>query len=93
MTRRPVHFHIGLDEAGDRRVRLRGAAELRRYRERQRLQPRIVIVVACGTGQAVWRNGMHRRRWLVLTEQARGDRRCFLMTLKRAPLVSPVRPF
>lgn len=93
MMRRLLHFHIGLDEAGDRRVRLRSAAELRRYRERQRLQPRVVIVVACAPGQAVWRNGMHRRRWLVLMEQARGDRRCFLMTLRRKPLVSPVPPF
>lgn len=93
MTRHLAHFHIGLDEAGDRRVRLRSAAELRRYRERQRLQPKVVIVVACGTGQPVWRNGMHRRRWLVLMEQSRGDRRCFLMTLRRKPLISPVRPF
>lgn len=93
MTRRPVHFHIGLDQAGDRRLRLRSVAELRRYRERQRLQPKIMVVVACAMGQPVWRNGMHRRRWLLLTEQSRGDRRCFLMTLSRPPLVPPVRPF
>jgi hypothetical protein len=93
MTRRPVHFHLGLDQAGDRCLRMRGAAELRRCRERQRLRPKLVTIVTCGTGQAVWRNGMHRRRWLLLTEQARGDRRCFLMTLRRPPLVSPVRPF
>ena len=93
MTRRLTHFHVGLDQQGQRHMRLRSAVEVRRARERKRLHPVIVFVVTCGTGQAVWRNGMHRRRWLLLTEQARGDRRCFLMTLRRPPLVSPMKPF
>ncbi len=50
-------------------------------------------MLVCGTGREVWRNGMHRRRWMLLTEQVRGDRRCFLTTLKQPPLVSPIRPF
>ena len=60
--------------------------------ERQRLCP-VIVVVACGAAQPRWRNGLQRRRWLLLTEQVRGDRRCFLMTLRRPPLVSPISPF
>ena len=92
MIRRPLHFHLGLDHTGHRHVRLRDCAELRRVRERSRLYP-VVVVVAVGGRQPRWRNGLQRRRWLLLTEQVRGDRRCFLMTLRRPPLVPPVRPF
>ena len=69
------------------------AAEVRRCRERRRLQPKIAWAVPCGAGREVWRNGLHRRRWLLLTAQVQGDRRCFLMTLKRPPLVAPTFPF
>ncbi len=93
MTRHSIHFHVGLDHTGHRHVRLRGVAELRRAKERQRMQPKVVLVVAPLPGRAVWRNGLHQRRWLALVEQSRGDRRCFLMTLKRAPFVVPLRPF
>ena len=92
MTRLTHLFHLGIDHTGHRHVRMRDAAEMRRTRERQRLHP-VVIVVAAGGMQPRWRNGMQRRRWLLLTEQCRGDRRCFQMTLGRAPLVPPTRPF
>ena len=92
MIRRPLHFHLGMDHTGHRHVRLRDPAEMRRARERQQLHP-VVIVVAVGGMQPRWRNGMQRRRWLLLTEECRGDRRGFQMTLGRAPLVSPTRPF
>ncbi len=88
MTRRPHHFHLGMDHTGHRHVRLRDPAEMRRARERRLLQP-VVIVVAAGGMQPRWRNGMQRRRWLALTEESRGDRRCFLMTLSRPPLIRP----
>ena len=92
MTRRPNHFHLGMDHTGHRHVRLRDPAEMRRTRERRLLQP-VIIVVAAGGMQPRWRNGMQRRRWLLLTEESRGDRRCFLMTLSCRALVPPVRPF
>jgi hypothetical protein len=90
---RHVHFHVGLDAQGCRCWRMRSPAEVRRCRERVRLQPKIVWVIACRPGREVWRNGLHRRTWAVLADQVRGDRRCFLTTLKRPPLVSPTRPF
>ena len=86
------HFHLGLDQTGHRHVRLRATAEMRRTRERRSLHP-VVIIVAVGAMQPRWRNGLQRRRWLLLTEQVRGDRRCFLMTLRRPPLVPPVTLF
>lgn len=93
MIRRPMHLHVGLDHTGERHVRQKSAAESRRAAERHRLQPKLVLLVATSPGRAVWRNGLHRRRWLVLLAQTQGDRRCFLMTLKRAPLVVPFRAF
>ncbi len=92
MTRRPHHFHLGLDHAGDRHRRLRDGAECRRARERHLLHP-VVVLVASGAQQPRWRNGLQRRRWMLLTEQIRGDRRCFQMTLRRPPLISPIIPF
>ena len=92
MRRQHLHFHLGHDDGGHRHVRRRGAAEVRRAVERKRLQPEVVIV-ACGFGQVRWRNGMQRRRFMALSEQVRGDRCCFLMTLRRPPLIRPVRPF
>ncbi len=65
---------------------------LRRCRARRALKPKIVLS-PCGAAQEVWRNGLHRRSWLILLAQSRGDRRCFLMTLKRPPLVCPTPPF
>jgi len=91
--KRFVHYHLGLDDGGGRCWRMRTAAEVRRCRERQRLQPKIATFHVCSPGREVWRNGMHRRVWFVLAEQVRGDRRCFLTTLKRPPLVSPTPPF
>ncbi len=91
MIRRPFHFHLGLDHTGHRHVRLRDPAEMRRVRERRQLHP--VVIVAVAGVQPRWRNGLQRRRWLILTEATRGDRRCFLMTLRRRPLVPPVMPF
>ena len=88
MTRRPQHFHLGLDHTGHRHRRLRDVAELRRLHERRLLHP-VVILVANGASQPRWRNGLQRRRWLILTEQVRGDRRCFLMTLARPALIPP----
>ena len=88
MTWRTHHFHLGMDQFGDRHVRLRDRAEMRRARERRLLQP-VVIMVAAGGLQPRWRNGLQRRRWLLLTEECRGDRRCFQMTLGRPPLVRP----
>lgn len=88
MNRRWLHFHLGLDRTGHRHLRLRGPAEMRRVRERRLLHP-VVVVVAVRALQPRWRNGMQRRRWLLLTEQVRGDRRCFLMTMPRPPLVPP----
>jgi hypothetical protein len=91
--KRDVHFHHGLDDGGGRCWRMRTAAEVRRCRERQRLQPRIAMLQVCGPGREIWRNGLHYRRWVLLAAQFRGDRRCFLTTLKRPPLVSPILPF
>ena len=88
-----LRFHLGLDAQGHRCWRMRSPAEVRRCRERVRLQPKIAWVVACGPGREVWRNGLHRKRWMLLAAQVRGDRRCFLTTLKRPPLVSPNPPF
>jgi len=88
-----VHFHIGLDAQGHRCWRMRTAAEVRRCREWQHLQPKIAALPACGPGREIWRNAMHRRRWVLLAAQSRGDRRCFLTTLKHPPLVSPTPPF
>ena len=81
-----------MDRTGQRCLRLRGAAEVSRCRSRVALQPKIVLA-AGGRAQEVWRNGMHRRVWLLLLDQARGDRRCFLMTLKQPPLIHPTLPF
>lgn len=92
MITRSQHYHLGMDHTGHRHVRRRDQAEVRRARERQRLFP-VVVVVASGAAQPRWRNGLQRRRWLLLTEQVRGDRRCFLMTLCRPPLVRPIAPF
>lgn len=92
MIRRTHHFHLGTDHTGHRHLRLRDPAEMRRARERRLLQP-VVVVAITGGMQPRWRNGMQRRRWLMLTEECRGDRRCFLMTLPRRPLVPPVLPF
>ena len=92
MSRRPLHFHLGLDHTGHRHRRLRDSAEIRRAREQRLLHP-IMVVVACGATQPRWRNGLQRRRWLILSQQVRGDRRCFLMTLRLPPLVSPIIPF
>ena len=47
MTRRKLHFHLGMDHTGHRHLRLRDPAEMRRARERRLLHP-IVIVVAAG---------------------------------------------
>jgi hypothetical protein len=91
--RRELWFHHGVDDGGGRCWRMRSAAEIRRCRERQKLQPKIVALAVCCPGREVWRNGMHRRRWTVLVAQLRGDRRCFLTTLKRPPLVPPTLPF
>ena len=92
MIKRPHHFHLGLDHTGHRHRRLRDGAEIRRVHEQRRLHP-VVIIVACGGLQPRWRNGLQRRRWMLLTSQVRGDRRCFLMTLRRPPLISPIIPF
>ncbi|HYZ64260.1 MAG TPA: hypothetical protein VE650_17555 [Acetobacteraceae bacterium] len=93
MMRRPVLFHIAIDADGGRCCRMRSAAEARRCREQRRLMPKLVWMVPCGVGREIWRNGLHRRRWIVLCEQVRGDRRCFLTTMKRPPLVPPIEPF
>jgi hypothetical protein len=88
-----TRFHVGLDHAGHRHLRLRNISEVRRAREMRLLFPVVIIAGSCHGGQARWRNGMHHRRWLIVTGQVRGDRRGFLMTLRRPPLVPPVRPF
>ncbi len=93
MKRVAHHYHLGLDHSGHRHVRLRGAAEVRRALLRRRLHPEILVVLACRILQPRWRNGLQRRHFLLLTEQVRGDLRCFLMTLRRPPLIPPVRPF
>lgn len=92
MIRHRLHFHLGHDRHGERHIRLRDAAEIRRARERRMLHP-VIVLIPCGGSQPRWRNGLQRRRWMLLTEQVRGDRRCFLMTLRHAPLMPPVRPF
>ena len=86
-------FHLGLDREGCRHLRLRSTTEVRRARELRLLCPVVIVAGSCHTGQSHWRNGLHRRRWLLITDQVRGDRRCFLMTLRRPPLVPPLRPF
>lgn len=88
-----TRFLIGLDCHGQRHQRMRNVAEMQRAREGQRLRPKLVFVATCAAGQQVWRNGLHRRRWLLLRAQLCGDRRCFLMTLRRPPLVTPILPF
>ncbi len=93
MKRHAHHYHLGHDHTGHRYTRLRGAAEVRRALLRRRLHPDIVLIVTCGVAQPRWRNGFQRRHFLLLTEQARGDRRCFLMTLRRPALIPPIRPF
>jgi hypothetical protein len=89
MIRRSSHIHLGMDHTGHRHIRLRDPSEMRRARERRQLHP-VIILAAGGGTQPRWRNGMQRRRWLLLTEESRGDRRCFLMTLSRRPLVPPI---
>ena len=85
------HYHYGLDVTGQRCERMKSASEIRRCRQQQRLLPRIVIV-SLGCGQEVWRNGMHKRNWQALAMQVRADRRCFLTTLRRPPLIPPIPP-
>ena len=85
------HYHYGLDVAGQRCARMKSASEIRRCRQQHRLFPRIVwLSVRCS--QEVWRNGMHKRSWQAVTLQVRADRRCFLTTLRRPPLVPPIPP-
>ena len=93
MNRPAHHFHLGLDQSGHRHLRLRGTCEVRRAALRRRLHPEVLVVLPCRAVQPRWRNGMQRRHFMLLSEQVRGDRCCFLMTLRRPPLVPPMRPF
>ncbi len=88
-----TRFHLGFDRHGHRHLRQRSTSEVRRAREMRLLFPVVIVAGSCHAGQTRWRNGLHRRRWLIVTDQVRGDRRCFLMTLQRPPLVPPMRPF
>jgi hypothetical protein len=85
---RYVRCHHGVDAECGHCWRMRTVAEVRRCRERKALMPKIP-----SPGRELWRNGLHRRRWIVLSLQFRADRRCFLTTLKRRPLVPPTVPF
>lgn len=85
---RLTRFHYGIDVTGHRCVRMKSVSEVRRCCQQKRLFPRIVWA-ASGAGQGVWRNGLHKRNWLAVCAEIRGDRRCFLTTLDRPPLVPP----
>ena len=90
---RHVRYHCGLDVDGDRHWQLRPVLAVRHCRGHARLVPRIVWMVACGTGREVWRNGFQQRRCQEAAARVRADRVAFLTTLNRPPLVSPLRPF
>ena len=86
-------YHCGMDVGGRRHWRLRPVAAARRSQQQLALLPRVVCMDRCGPGKEVWRNGHHQRRWYFITAQVRSDRLCFLTTLPRPALVSPLAPF
>lgn len=89
MNRHAIH-HCGMDARGHRHWRMKPVAAMRRCVRHGTLLPRVVWVVPCGVGREVWRNGLQQRRWRVVVEQVRSDRRSFLTTLGHPALVSPV---
>ena len=86
-------YHCGLDALGRRHWRMRPVAAVRRCRLQLVLLPKVACTDRCGPGREVWRNGFQQRRWLVIADQVRSDRRCFLTTLPLPALVSPIAPF
>ncbi|MCQ8239730.1 hypothetical protein [Rhizosaccharibacter radicis] len=90
--KRHALYHCGLDRHGHRHWRFKTVAAMCRERERSRLVPRLVVAAGVTSVREGWRNGWQRRRWVVLVEGCRADRRSFLTTLRHPPLISPIRP-
>ena len=85
-------YHCGLDCKGHRHWRRKTTTAMRHCKQQASLFPKIVLATSVTTGRAVWRNGLHQRRWHAVAAQVRTDRRCFLTTLPRPALVSPIPP-
>ena len=83
-------FHCGLDCQGNRHLRLKSAVAVRVSRHHAALAPKVVVAVRTGPGRTVWRTGFQQRRCLALLTVLRAERRSFLTTLPRAPLVPPI---
>jgi hypothetical protein len=85
--KRVAVYHLGMDCDGGRHKRMRPVGAMCRHRQQVVLMPKVAA-----SGLSVWRNGFHQKRWELLVVQCRADRRSFLTTLRRPPLVSPVLP-
>ena len=89
---RQAYYQCGTDCDGARHRRLRGTAVVLICRRQAVLFPRIVSIGRIAAGREIWRNGLQQRRWQAVTAMLRAERRSFLMTLPRPPLVPPVPP-
>ncbi|MCK8787285.1 hypothetical protein M0638_23205 [Roseomonas sp. NAR14] len=89
---RQAIYQYGIDCDGARHRRLRRTVVVLTCRRQALLFPRIVAPGRIAAGREVWRNGLQQRRWQAVTAVLRAERRSFLMTLPRPPLVPPVLP-
>jgi len=80
-----ARFHCGHDCTGRRHWRLKPYAAALRCRRQHTLLPEVVWTASLGRER--WRNGWHRRNWMTLAVLVRADRRSFLCTLTRPPLL------
>ncbi len=88
---RYARYHCGLDYKGNRHWRMKTSVAMGCHRTQVMLFPKVVVAARCGPAREVWRNGLHRRRWIAIAAQVRAHRRSFLTTLPRSPLVSPIQ--
>ena len=86
-------YHCALDCLGNRQRRLKATAAVRASRHHAALVPRVVMVARTAPCRAVWRTGLQQRRCLALALVLRAERRSFLTTLPRPPLVPPFQAF
>lgn len=87
---RHVLFHCGLDCQGNRHRRMKAVAAVRVSRHHAALFPKVVVVARTAPCRTVWRTGLQQRRCLALAAVLRAERRSFLTTLPRPPLVPPI---
>lgn len=85
-----ARHHCGLDVTGRRHWRMKPFAAALRCQRQRGLLP--VVICTTSIAQTRWRNGWHRRAWLLTAFAVRADRRDFLGTLPRRPLLPLVVP-